>query len=126
MIFDSIDRRLEICRFLVGIRDIAGQALGFEVFPNPVWDMLLDLYLAHHEHREVYLWPLCIASHCPLSTAHRKVAFMERRGLVARSNHGRDRRRINVAMTDKGAETMDVILDRITARILDLCPKNQA
>ncbi|WP_157801166.1 MarR family winged helix-turn-helix transcriptional regulator [Sphingobium sp. LB126] len=99
-----------------------GEALGFSVCANPIWDMLLDLYLARFELREVYLWPLCIASHCPLSTAHRKVLFMERCGLVVRSKIGRDRRRINVAMTDRGGELMDGILDRMTDRVYDRCP----
>ena len=117
----TLCRRIEVCRLMVSMRDVVGDNLGFEVCPNPIWDMLLDLYLARFEQREVYLWPLCIASHCPLSTAHRKVLFMERRGLVIRSKIGRDRRRINVAMTDRGADLMDRILDRITDRAFDIC-----
>jgi hypothetical protein len=105
------------------MRDVVGESLSFEVCPNPIWDMLLDLYLARFEQREVYLWPLCIASHCPLSTAHRKVLFMERRGLVVRSKIGRDRRRINVAMTNRGVDIMAKILDRITDRLFDTCPE---
>lgn len=123
MMYDgTLCRRIEVCRLLISMRDIVGATLGFEVCPNPIWDMLLDLYLARFEHREVYLWPLCIASHCPLSTAHRKVLFMERRGLVVRSKIGRDRRRINVAMTDRGADVMDTILERMSDRVLDICP----
>lgn len=124
MKYDGIlSRRVEMCRLLVSMRGVVGEALGFTVCANPIWDMLLDLYLARVELREVYLWPLCIASHCPLSTAHRKVLFMERYGLVVRSKIGRDRRRINVAMTDKGAGLMDGILDRMTDRLFDKCPR---
>lgn len=123
MMFDGIlSRRVEVCRLLVSMRVVLGDALGFSVCANPIWDMLLDLYLARHEGREVYLWPLCIASHCPLSTAYRKVSFMEKRGLVVRLNATRNKRRINVAMTDQGQEIMDGILDRMTDRVFDLCP----
>jgi hypothetical protein len=116
-------RRIEMCRLLVAMRDVVGGSLGFDTCPNPIWDMLLDLYLARYEDREVYLWPLCIASHCPLSTAHRKVLLMERSGLVVRANKGRDRRRTHVTMTDEGAAIMDWLLDRMTDKVFDFCPR---
>lgn len=122
MMYDrTFCRRIEMCRLLVAMRNIIGGVLGFTVCPNPIWDMLLDLYLARHENREVYLWPLCIASHCPLSTAHRKVTYMERCGLVTKTNGGPDRRRTNVVMTDRGAELMDGILDQMADRCSDRC-----
>jgi DNA-binding MarR family transcriptional regulator len=77
--------------------------------------MLLDLYMAHHEQREVYLWPLCMAANTPLSTAHRKIGEMERRGLVVRDMTARDRRRIGVRMTDEGLSKITSLLDRIDA-----------
>ncbi|MDF0491169.1 MarR family transcriptional regulator [Sphingomonas sp. H39-1-10] len=126
MMYDGkMSRRVEMARLLVSQRTIVGDVLDVSVCPNPILDMLLDLYLARHEHREVYLWPLCIAAHCPLSTGHRKVRFMEKRGFVIRGNPGRDRRRANVLMTDQGAELMDTILDRMTTRVFDTCAAQQ-
>lgn len=111
--------RVKMARLLVSQRMIVGDVLDVSVCPNPILDMLLDLYLARHEHREAYLWPLCIAANCALSTGHRKVRFMEKRGLVIKGNPGRDRRRANVLMTDKGAELMNLILDRMAERVFD-------
>jgi hypothetical protein len=105
------DRRVSVCRALIEIRKAIGDGLGFSLCPSPIWDMLLDLYIAHHEQREVYLWPLCIAANAPLSTAHRKIREMEAKGYINRSPTVRDGRRIGITMTNQGLA--------ITARLLD-------
>lgn len=107
------DRRIVLCRMLIEIRRAVGDSLGFALCPNPVWDMLLDLYVAHHEQRDLYLWPLCIAANTPLSTAHRKITEMEKQGLLVRTLHDRDRRRVRVRLTTPSMATIAALLDRI-------------
>jgi len=107
------DRRIALCRSLIAIRKAVGDSFGFTLCPNPVWDMLLDLYLAHHEQRDLYLWPLCIAANAPLSTAHRKISEMEKQGLVVRRMHEQDRRRVGVELTEYSMATITLLLDRI-------------
>ena len=107
------NRRVTLCRALIQIRRAIGDSLGFTLCPNPIWDMLLDLYVAQHEARDVYLWPLCMAANTPLSTAHRKIGEMEKQGLLARAISGRDRRRIGIKLTDQGMTTITALLDRI-------------
>lgn len=109
------DRRIVLCRMLIQIRKAVGDSLGFTLCPNPVWDMLLDLYVAHHEQRDLYLWPLCIAANTPLSTAHRKITEMEKKGLLVRTLHDRDRRRVRVRLTTQSMVTIAALLDRIDA-----------
>lgn len=111
----SGDRRLVICRALIQIRKAVGDSLGFGLCPNPVWDMLLDLFVAHQEQRQVYLWPLCVAANIPISTAHRKIGEMEKWGLLTRETAERDRRRIGVVLTEQGMATVISLLDRIDA-----------
>lgn len=107
------DRRIWLCKALIQIRRAVGDSLGFSLCPSPIWDMLMDLYLAHHEQREVYLWPLCMAANIPLSTAHRKIGAMEKRGLLSRTNVQKDRRRIGIRLTDTGLQTVSSLLDQI-------------
>ena len=107
------DRRIALCRSVIDIRKAVGDSLGFALCPSPIWDMLLDLFLAHHEGRDVYLWPLCMAANTPLSTAHRKINEMERQGLLVRTAAARDRRRIGVAISAQGLATVTSLLDRI-------------
>jgi len=121
MIYDlTFARRIKICRLVVKSRKMLGDALGFDNCANPFLDMLLDLYLARYEQREVYLWPLCVASHCPQSTAHRKIVDMERQGLVVRSQGDQDKRRINIKMTGDGIELMDRLLDTMHRQGIDV------
>jgi predicted transcriptional regulator len=107
------NRRILLCRALIQIRKAVGDSLGYALCSSPVWDMLLDLYLAEQEHRDVYLWPLCIAANTPLSTAHRRISEMEKLELLVRHAGNRDRRRIGVRLTEKGAQTVTSLLDRV-------------
>lgn len=109
----SPERRIAMCRALILIRKTVGDTLGFALCPNPIWDMLLDLYLAHHEARDVYVWPLCVAANVPFSTAYRKIGDLERRGLLLRVGSKRDRRRIGLRMTSQGLAVVSSMLDQI-------------
>lgn len=108
------DRRINMCRRLVVMRQTIGEAIGYRLCPTPVWDMLLDLYLAQYEKREVYLFSLYTAApDIPQSTAHRKIAEMEKRGLVTRDIPRPDGRRVAISMTAQGLAIVDHLLDRI-------------
>lgn len=110
----SPDRRIDMCRRLVAMRQTIGEAIGYRICPSPVWDMLLDLYLAQYEKREVYLFSLyTVATDIPQSTAHRKIAEMEKQGLVTRDIPRPDGRRVAISMTARGVAIVDHLLDRI-------------
>lgn len=110
----SPDRRIDMCRRLVAMRQTIGEAIGYRICPSPVWDMLLDLYLAQYEKREVYLFSLyTAATDIPQSTAHRKIAEMEKQGLVTRDIPRPDGRRVAISMTARGVAIVDHLLDRI-------------
>jgi DNA-binding MarR family transcriptional regulator len=103
-----------MCRRLVAMRQTIGEAIGYRICPSPVWDMLLDLYLAQYEKREVYLFSLyTAATDIPQSTAHRKIAEMEKQGLVTRDIPRPDGRRVAISMTARGVAIVDHLLDRI-------------
>lgn len=112
----SADRRINLCHALIDMRRAIVDLLGFALCPNPVWDMLLDLYVAQHEDRDVYLWPLCMGAHAPVSTAHRKLSDMEKDGLLSREISITDRRRTRVKLTPRGIDLVGTLIDRIDAR----------
>lgn len=68
----------------------------------PAWDMLLDLAAVTAEGKHVSVSAICISSGAPQSTALRKLAALEAAGLVRRYLHGTDRRRVCLALTEKG------------------------
>lgn len=109
--------RLDICRKLAAMRKAVNAAFGDAFSPAPCLDMLVDLFIAEREGRDVYIWSLCVAAGIPFSTAHRRVAMLEKNGFVVREEPRGDRRRIGVRMTRQGNGTMIGMLDSF-ARIL--------
>jgi hypothetical protein len=106
-------RRRELCRQLIADRKIVGAQLGFDLCPSPTWDILLDLYLAHHEGRKTYVWSLCMAAHVPTTSAHRKIAELAAKGWLTRGSDREDGRRISVELTAESVTRLDTLLDRM-------------
>lgn len=69
-------------------RHLPGLSLG-----EPAWDILLDLAVAQHWHRETSVTSLCIAADVPSTTALRWINSMTREGLIVRRACLRDGRR---------------------------------
>ena len=87
-----------------------------ELFEEPGWDMLLDLFIASHEGRRVCVSNACIAACVPHSTALRYVTVLERHGLIARVQDPRDRRRMFLELTSRAKESMaNALKDRPVA-----------
>jgi hypothetical protein len=53
-----------------------------EFFGDPAWNMLVELFIAHEERRDLTAGQLCGRAGAALQTAHRWLAIMEREGLV--------------------------------------------
>lgn len=119
---DSPHLRVEICRLLVKERKRVGTHLGYELCPIPAWDMLLDLYMAHHERRSVQIWSLCVASNVPMSTAHRKIGEMVESGILVREMDGG---RVMVRLSGAYLQKLDALLDDIAALAEPLPPGRQ-
>jgi len=66
--------------------------LGGDLFGEPAWDMLLDLFIRGVEGKKTPVTSLCIASRVPSTTALRYISEMEKRGLIVRAKSGYDQR----------------------------------
>lgn len=77
------------------------------IFAEPAWDMLLDLFIQHHRGRAVSIHSLCIAAAVPATTALRWIGKLDDCGLVARERSARDNRVIHVALTAHGLAAME-------------------
>jgi hypothetical protein len=69
------------------------ELLGADLFADPAWDMLLDLFACHLEGRPVSVTDACIAACVPPTTALRWLARLEHGGVVVREADPGDRRR---------------------------------
>ena len=84
--------------------------LSVDLFGEPTWDILLDLYVAARENRRVPTTSACIGAHVPPTTALRWLRILEMRGLVDREDDGRDGRRTFVHLTERGHAVMEGLL----------------
>lgn len=88
---------------------------GREIFGEPAWDLLLDLYIASYDRKVVSVTAACAASAVPVTTALRWLGLLERQELVDRSPDLNDRRRMLVSLTPKAVSLMESYLAHIAA-----------
>lgn len=81
--------------------------LPSELLGEPVWDMLIDLFIAESEGRPVTVSSVCMASGAPTTTALRWLARMEDMGLIRRTGDRNDRRRIHVCISPETKQAME-------------------
>lgn len=103
----TIARHTAIARETYACRRKRHKVLPADLFGEPTWDILLDLYIAAREDRRVPTTSACIGAHVPPTTALRWLRILEARGLVEREDDGRDGRRTFVRLTWRGMAAMD-------------------
>lgn len=84
-----------------------------ELFGEPAWDILLDLYIAHAEAKPVSVSSACIGSAAPATTGLRWLGVLADEGLVVRENDPEDHRRVLVRLTRKGITAMERFFDSV-------------
>jgi hypothetical protein len=77
-----------------------------ELFGEPAWDILLDLFIAAKERRRVSVTSACIGSAVPSTTALRWIAILEKQGLLVREADPGDARRVYVKLSARGYAAM--------------------
>lgn len=93
-------------RGVIRARRLRGQYFEAELFADPAWDMLLDLFAASLERRRVSVSSLCIAAAVPPTTALRWIGTMHDAGLFGREADPGDRRRAYIVLSDKAVMGM--------------------
>jgi len=75
-------------------RFLRRQLIGAEyLFVEPAWDMLLDLFIHQCEGRVLHLYPMCVASGIPMSSALRLAQKLCEAGILRRQPDTFDGRR---------------------------------
>ncbi|MET3436016.1 MarR family transcriptional regulator [Sphingomonas sp. 1185] len=110
---DSESWRANLCKALIHERRLMGEALGFELVENANFDILIELYLARMERRQVFVWSLCAAANAPYSTAYRKITQLVAAGLILRHDDTNDRRRVEVELTSRGVTVLDNLIRKL-------------
>ena len=77
-----------------------------DLFADPAWDILLEMYAAERGQRRISVSSLCVGSNVPSTTALRWIRMLEERGLLNRVGDPLDARRVFVSLSDKGSVAM--------------------
>lgn len=93
--------------------------LGAELFSDPAWDVLLELYAARLGGRETSISELASASGTPHSTVARWVATLSERGLTA-STPAPNAETPAVSLTDEGLLKLEHLAKRWGAAFVSI------
>lgn len=84
-----------------------------DLFADPARDMLLDLFVAAEEGREMSVTSCCIAAMVPPTTALRWLALLKQQGLVLEEPDTRDRRQKLLHLAPYARAQMREFIDTI-------------
>lgn len=102
-----------IARRLIVERRVRDRLLNIpELFGEPAWDMLLDLFVAHLSGKQVSTSSACISSTAPATTGLRYIKALEDKKLVKRVRHKSDGRVVYICLTDEAVAQMTHLLSR--------------
>jgi hypothetical protein len=83
------------------------ELLGLNLFADPAWDMLLDLYASAAEGLDISVSSACLASAVPSTTALGWLIKLEQRGLVCRRRDPADGRRTFLNLSPSAATAIE-------------------
>lgn len=86
-----------------------------DLFGEPAWDILLDLFIAQGEGKSVSVSSACIGSAAPATTGLRWLSVLADEGLVMRENDPADLRRVLVRLTPAGQAAMERFFEAVEA-----------
>ena len=99
-------QRAKAVRRMLRQRRMREQYFPADLFADPAWDMLLDLYAARLERQPVSVSSLCIAAAVPATTALRWIKTMTDAGLFVREADSQDGRRIFIALAEAAFDAL--------------------
>jgi hypothetical protein len=83
-----------------------------DLFGEPAWDILLDLFVAYVNGRPVSTSSACLSSTAPPTTGLRYLKALEGKQLIERIRHQFDARVVYVRLTDKAVKQMTYLLSQ--------------
>jgi len=107
-----------LARMIYALRRARNAAFGSEdMFGEPGWDMLLDLFVSEHEGKRLPVTSACIGAAVPTTTGLRWLNILEKQGLVVRENDPHDARRTYIRISPKGDAAMLDLLQHFAAHL---------
>jgi DNA-binding MarR family transcriptional regulator len=100
-------------------RALRAECFGGELFADPAWDILLDLFEAHLQYRHVYISALGAMAGIPPTTVLRWLKALAEKGLIVRSDDPLDGRRVFVSLSHAGVHAMEAYFRSLPTNLTD-------
>jgi len=113
---DTLERKREALNDLKSMRRLRSKYFPSDLFSDPCWEMLLDLYDAHLSEVEVTVTSLGAASGVPQTTALRRMDVLQGHGLIARAEDKNDQRRTIIRLTEAGLSAVESFFETYLGR----------
>jgi DNA-binding MarR family transcriptional regulator len=98
---------------IVAARRARERIVGSDLFADPAWDLLLELYAASLAQRRVSVSDLSVAAGVPCTTTLRWIDKLESESLVIRAADPLDARRMWIGLSDVGFERMRAYIEQV-------------
>lgn len=102
-------------RVMLTLRRNRDRFFPMEIFADPAWDILLELYAAELGQLRITVSCACRGAAVPATTALRWISTLEENQLVQRRSDPFDGRRVYLSLTDDGLAAMNDYFDTIPA-----------
>lgn len=113
---DPLERKRAALANLRTLRRTRAQYFPSDLFSDPCWEMLLDLYDARLAGAEVTVTSLGAASGVPLTTALRRMDALQGHDLIARVEDAGDKRRTIIRLTATGLQAVESFFETYLGR----------
>jgi CheY-like chemotaxis protein/DNA-binding MarR family transcriptional regulator len=110
------ERKRLALKELRDIRKVRSKYFPSELFSDPCWEMLLDLYDAQLAGAEVTVTSLGAASGASATTALRRMENLQSHALIERLADSADKRRTIVRLTEAGLTAVEQFFESLLAR----------
>lgn len=105
------ERNLRLVHHVRNARHLREQFFEADLFGEPAWDMLLDLYEAELRQQRTTVTSVCMASRVPATTALRWLRTLEGRNLVDRTRDANDGRRKFLTLSDTALTALNALFE---------------
>lgn len=106
----------ELAAWLFMARRLREEVLGADLFSDPAWDIILDVYAASARGEKIQISSLSPMSGVPSSTARRWAHKLIRMGFLERERDPRDHRLSYIRLSGEGHRRIMVFIDRLIAK----------
>lgn len=113
---DNLLLGAELAAWLFMARRLREEVLGADLFSDPAWDIILDVYAASARGEKVQISSLSPMSGVPSSTARRWAHKLIKRGLLERERDARDNRLTFVRLSRDGHARILSFIGRLVAK----------